>query len=69
MGKCFKPGACYLISCSRLPCKDIIEGEEDRLIDMQVPLAQYTGETSMTPYTREAKHLSLYTGSETEKSK
>ena len=69
MGKCWKSGACYLISCSRLPCKDIMEGEEDRVMDLQVPLAQYTGETSRTPYTRGAKHLSLYTGSETEKSK
>ena len=38
-------------------------------MDKQVPLAQYTGETSRTPYSRGHKHLSLYTGSETEKSK
>ncbi len=39
------------------------------MIDIQVPLAQYTGETSRTPYTRGARHLSLYTGSQSEKSK
>ena len=69
MGKCSKSGACYIISCSRPPCKDIMEDEVDREGDIQVPLAQYAGETARTPYTRGAKHLSLYTGSDKEKSK
>ena len=69
MGKCSKSGACYLISCNRLPCKEIMEDEENRLMDFQFPMAQYAGETSRTPYTRGAKHLALYTGSEAERSK
>jgi hypothetical protein len=68
-GGCTKSGACYTISCSRLPCREILEGEVDREGDMLVPMAQYAGETARTPYTRGAGHLALYTGSEAEKKK
>ena len=41
----------------------------DRDGDRLVPMAQYSGETARTPYTRGAGHLALYTGSEAEKKK
>ena len=68
-GKCTKSGACYTVSCNRSPCRDILEGEVDRDGDMLVPMAQYAGETARTPYTRGARHLALYTGSEAERKK
>ena len=68
-GKCAKSGACYTVTCNRLPCRVINDGEGDRSNDIQIPMAQYAGETSRTPYTRGARNLALYTGSEKEKSK
>ena len=46
-----------------------MEGEDDREADMMIPMAQYTGETARTPYTRGAGHLSLYKGSDAERKK
>ena len=66
-GRCSKSGAFYTISCNRLPCKEIVEGEQGREGDMMTSMAQYTGETARTPYTRGARHVSLYQGSEAEK--
>ena len=36
--------------------------------DLEVPIARYAGESSRTPYTRGAQHLTLYTGSVAQKS-
>ena len=67
-GKCTKAGSCYTIKCNRLPCKDMLEGEEGRQGDLEVPMARYAGESSRTLYTRGASHLNLYTGSDAQKS-
>ena len=61
-GKCTRAGACYTITCNRLPCKDLLEGEVGRLGDLEVPMHRYSGESSRTLYTRGATHLTLYTG-------
>ena len=67
-GRCTRAGSCYTITCNRLPCKGLVEGEVDRLEDLEVPMARYAGESSRTLYTRGAKHLALYTGSNAQKS-
>ena len=62
-------GICYFITCSRQPCREIEEDQEDRQMDLTIPMARYAGESSRTPYTRGARHLALYTGSQAEREK